>query len=56
MLHLINEFGKLHNLEEEVIAHFVDDQLQKIETNTCGIFQLHFFVNLFNPDEKKIMQ
>ena len=51
MLHLINEFGKLHNLEKEVIVHFVDDQLQKIEADTCGIFQLYFFVNLFNPDK-----
>ena len=29
ILHLINEFGKLHNLKEEVRVHFVDDQLQK---------------------------
>ena len=29
----------------------VDDQLQKTETNICGILQLYFFVNLFNPDE-----
>ena len=25
----------------------VDDQLQKIEADTCGIFQLYFYVNLF---------
>ena len=29
----------------------VDDQLQKIETDTCGIFQLYFYVNLFTPLE-----
>ena len=51
ILRLINEFGKLHNLKEEVRVHFVVDQLQKTETDTCGVFQLHFFVNLFNPDE-----
>ena len=51
ILHLINEFGKKDNLKEEVRIHFVDDQLQKIETNTCGVFQIYFFVNLFNPDE-----
>ena len=27
ILHLINEFGKLHNLKEEVRVHFIDDQL-----------------------------
>ena len=25
--------------------------LKKTETDTCGVFQLYFFVNLFNPDE-----
>ena len=29
--------------------HLVDDQLQKIEMDTCGIFQLYFYVNLFTP-------
>ena len=38
ILHLINEFGKLHNLKEEVRVHFVDDQLHKTETDTCGVF------------------
>ena len=31
--------------------HLIDDQLQKIETDTCGIFQLYFYVNLFTPLE-----
>ena len=51
LLHLMNEFGKKYNLKDEVAVHFVDDQLQKTETNTCGIFQLYFHVNLFNPVE-----
>ena len=38
ILHLINEFGNLHNLKEEVRVHFVDDQLQKTETDTCRVF------------------
>ena len=51
ILHLINEFGKKDNSKEEVRIHFVDDQLQKIETDTGGVFQIYFFVNWFNPDE-----
>ena len=51
VLHLSDGFGELHNLKEEVRVHFVDIQLQKRETNTCGVFQLYIFVNLFNPDE-----
>ena len=31
--------------------HFVDNQLQKTETDTCGIFQFYFYVNLVNPVE-----
>ena len=51
ILDLINEFGKKHNLKEEVRVHFIDDQPQKTETDTCGVFLLYFFVNLLNPDE-----
>ena len=51
LLHLMREFGKLHGIKDEVIIHLVDDQLQKLETDTCGIFQLYFYVNLFTPIE-----
>ena len=40
--HVMNKFGKQHNLKNEVTVHFFDDQLQKTETDTCGIFQLYF--------------
>ena len=33
------------------MVHFVDNQLQKTETDTCGIFQIYFYVRLFNPVE-----
>ena len=49
LLHLMYEFGKLHNIENEVTVFSLDDQLQQIETDTCGIFQLYFYYNLFNP-------
>ena len=49
LLHLMYEFGKLHNVEDEVTVFSLDDQLQKIETDTCGIFQIYFYYNLFNP-------
>ena len=51
LLHFMNKFRKKHNLKNEVMVHFVDDQLQKTETDTCGIFQLYFYVNVFNPVE-----
>ena len=43
------QFGKLHKVKDTIKAHLVDDQLQKIEadTDTCGIFQIYFYFNLF---------
>ena len=38
LIYLIREFGKLHGIKDEVTIHLVDDQLQKLETDTCGIF------------------
>ena len=29
----------------------VDDQLQNIKSDTCGLFQLYFYMNLFLPKE-----
>ena len=51
LLHLIRELGKLHGIKDEVTIHLVDDQLQKLETDMCGIFQLYFYVNLFTSIE-----
>ena len=49
LLHLIYKYGKLHNVQDEITVFSVDDQLQKIETDTCGIFQIYFYYNLFKP-------
>ena len=49
LLHLMYEFGKLHKINDVVTMHLVENQLQKIETDTCRIFQLYFYVNLFTP-------
>ena len=52
LLHLINKFAKLNRIKDEVILHFVDDQLQNEITDTCGIFQLYFYKKLFDPLKK----
>ena len=49
--HSLNEFGKIHNTDY-VDIYMVDDQLQNIKTDTCGLFQLYFYINLFLPKEK----
>ena len=51
LLHLMYEYGKLHNIKDVVTIHAVDDQLQEITSDTCGIFQLYFYYNLFVPYE-----
>ena len=32
----------------------VEDPIQSLDTVTCGIFQIHFYDNLFNPDVNSI--
>ena len=50
-LHLMSEYGKLHKIKDEMRVHLVDDQLQKLDTDTCGIFPLYFYINVFTPTE-----
>ena len=52
LFHLINKFAELNRIKDEVILHFVDDQLQNEITDTCGIFQLYFYKKLFDPLKK----
>ena len=51
LLHLMYEFGKLLKVKDTIKLHLVDDHLQKIETDTSGIFQIYFYFNLFIPFE-----
>ena len=34
----------------------VEDQVQNLNSVTCGIFQIYFYDNLFNPDENSKIQ
>ena len=46
--HSLREFSKVHN-KNSVDVYMVDDQLQNIKSDTCGLFQLYFYMNLFLP-------
>ena len=48
--HSLSEFSKVHN-ENSVDVYMVDDQLQDIKSDSCGLFQLYFYMNLFLPKE-----
>ena len=52
LFHLINEFQEVNKIKNEVILHFVNDQLQNETSDTCGIFQLYFYKNLSDPLKK----
>ena len=47
---LLSKFSKYHNVKEMTL-YAVDDQLQETTSDTCGIFQLYFYKNLFDPLE-----
>ena len=48
--HTLNEFAKIHK-RKVVDVFMVDDCLQNLESDTCGLFQLYFYVNLFLPEQ-----
>ena len=48
--HTLNEFAKVHK-RKVVNVYMVDDQLQDSKSDTCGLFQLYFYTNLFLPKE-----
>ena len=49
--HLLFEFRKLkkNKRKKEMKIVLLDHQLQELTTDTCGIFQLCFYKNLFDP-------
>ena len=44
-----------HNIKNEIIVHLVNDQLYIMERDTCGMYQIYFYVNMFNPLENSLL-
>ena len=38
-----------NDLIDETIIHLVDNQLQMIKKDKCGMYQVYFRVSFFNP-------
>ena len=53
--HLLSEFGKLKKQKKEMKIILLDDQLQELTTDTCGIFQLYIYKNLFDLVRDRMM-
>ena len=49
--HFVQAFGIKLKLRNFVNTWMVEDRLQDLDSSTCGMFQLHFYDNLFNPNE-----
>ena len=54
--YFIQAFGIKLKLRSFVNIWMVEDRIQDLNSATCGIFQLHFYENLFNPDQNNTIQ
>ena len=50
LFHLLSKFSKYRNVKEMTL-YAADDPLQETTSDKCGIFQLYFYKNLFDPLE-----
>ena len=54
--HFIQAFGNKLKLRDFVNIWMVEDRVHDLNSVTCGILQLYFYINLFNPGEKGKIQ
>ena len=54
--YFIQAFGIRLKLRSFVNIWVVEDRIQDLDSATCGIFQLYFYENLFNPDKNSKIQ
>ena len=52
----IQAFGIKLNLRSFVNIWMVEDRIQDLDSSTCEIFQIYFYENLFNPNEKSTIE
>ena len=51
LFRFIQAFGNKFKLRNFVNIWMVEDRVQDLNSVTCGIFQLYFYDNLFNPNK-----
>ena len=49
--YFVQSFGNKLKLRSFVNIWMVEDRLQDLKTSTCGVFQIYFYKNLFDPGE-----
>ena len=56
IFYFIQAFGIKLKLKRFVNTWVIEGRIQNLNSSTCGIFQLHFYENLFNPDKNSKIQ
>ena len=54
--YFVQSFRNKLKLRDFVNIWMVEDTVQDFNSVTCGIFQIYFYDNLFNPDQNSIIQ
>ena len=54
--YFVQAFGNKLKLRSFVNICVVEDRLQDLDSATCGLFQIYFYENLFNPNEGSKIQ
>ena len=54
--HFVQAFGIKLKLKNFVNIWMVEDRIQDLDSNTCEIFQLYFYENMFNPNQNSKIQ
>ena len=54
--YFVQAFGIKLKLRSFVSIWMIEDRIQDLDSATCGIFQIYFYENLFNPDESSKIQ
>ena len=55
-LNFVQSFGNKLKLRDVVKIGMVEDRVQDLDSVSCGIFQMYFYDNLFNPDQNSKIQ
>ena len=54
--HFVQSFGNKLKMHDFVDLWLLEDQIQDLDAVTCGVFQLYFYDNLFDPDVNSKIQ
>ena len=53
---IFQAFGKKLKLRDLENIWMVEDRVQNLNSVTCGVFQIYFYNNLFNPNKNSKIQ